>query len=131
MVDIKEFWDALDPDVWTWCCIMNKEGGIVFKSDNCPITEQEAKDAIDAWLNHKGRIEIAGIGYPILKSEPEQLAARNVAGKGALVGAITGEQYYAIAHLNPQCTTPLGGAAKIFGDVAWKVSGCTGLDEED
>ncbi|MHA1734733.1 MAG: hypothetical protein ACTSU5_22580 [Promethearchaeota archaeon] len=131
MVDIDSFWDTLDPDVWTWSAILDKDGKILFKSDGCPLTEDEARAVMKAWMNHEGRVEIAGVGYPILKSEPEQLAARNVAGKGAIVGAITSSKDYAIAHLNPQCTTPLGGAAIQFGDLAWKVSGCEDIDEEE
>lgn len=132
MVDIANFWDDLDPDIWDWYAILNEHGRILHKSEKCELTAEDGENLMQVWLkSHGGRVEVNDIGYSVLRSEPEQLAARNVKGHGGLVGAITGEKKYAVAHIVPQCTTPLGSAAMMFGDLAWKVSGCEDPDDEE
>ena len=88
----QEFQDANNG--FAEAMILSKEGKILFSLDPNYITEDEAKNFMDAWLTKKSAVIIGDNRFPILSHEEIQFAARNVKGKGALVGTKTKENHY-------------------------------------
>ncbi|GAB4310383.1 MAG: hypothetical protein Kow0069_10510 [Promethearchaeota archaeon] len=125
MVSVEELAAGLDAATHDGFAVLAADGEIKYKTDDLPLTPEEAKGLVDIWLNSQGgRVVVGGIGYSVLKSEPEQLAARNVGGKGGLVGAVTCSGQYAVAHVRPDSPVSLGVAAMKFGDLVWKLEEC-------
>lgn len=88
-------------------CLLDPSGTILFTAGDWDASA-DAKQVLDAWLSHGPRLEIQGTGYSILRSEPEQLVSKNIAGKGSVVGSITKGGNYLIAHLGPCSTEQVG-----------------------
>ncbi len=101
--------------------ILSKEGKILFSLEPNYITEDEAKNFMDAWLTKKSAVVIGENRFPILSHEEIQFAARNVKGKGALVGTKTKENHYIIAHLEPSSRFPPTIAAINLNRWAWDI----------
>lgn len=57
---------------------------------------------METWLARGPRVEIQGTGFSVLRSEPEQFIAKNVAGKGNLAGSITKGGNYLVAFISPE-----------------------------
>ncbi len=81
--------------------LLSKEGEIIFSLDPNFIGGTEAKELMDSWLNHKSAFVIGENRYPILSWEELQFAARNVKGKGAIIGTRTKSNEYTLVHLSP------------------------------
>jgi len=79
--------------------LLNGEGDIIFKSGDFPLTNEEAKAILKAWKSKETALMFQNHRFAILKNDDIQLAAKNIgAGKGNIVGSITREGYYLIAH---------------------------------
>jgi sensor domain CHASE-containing protein len=79
--------------------VLNKEGEIIFKSTEFPLTPEEAKAILISWKQKKPSLTFQDQRYAILKNDDLQLAAKNIiGGKGNIVGSITKEGDYLIAH---------------------------------
>ncbi|MFW9998965.1 MAG: hypothetical protein ACFE9Q_07465 [Candidatus Hodarchaeota archaeon] len=79
--------------------LLNNEGDIVFKSRDFPLTSQEAKGILNAWKTKEPALEFQNYRFAILKNDEIQLAAKNIgAGKGNIIGSITKEGDYLVAH---------------------------------
>ena len=79
--------------------LLNKEGEIVHKNEDFPLSNEEAKALLNAWKTEKPALVFQDHRYVILKNDEIQLAAKNIgAGKGNIIGSITKEGDYLIAH---------------------------------
>ncbi|MFX1405470.1 MAG: hypothetical protein ACFFBW_00755 [Promethearchaeota archaeon] len=79
--------------------LLNSEGNIIFKSEDFKITSEEAKGILNAWKKKESALKFQDSRFAILKNDEIQLAAKNiVGGKGNIVGSVTKEGDYLIAH---------------------------------
>lgn len=79
--------------------LLNANGEILFKSENFSLTKEEAKEILDAWKESKPALTFQNFRFAILKNDDIQLAAKNITqGKGNIVGSITKEGDYLVAH---------------------------------
>ena len=79
--------------------VLSPEGEIIFKSEDFSLSNEEAKAILKAWKESETGLMFQGNRYAILKNDEIQLAAKNiVGGKGNIVGSITKEGDYIIAH---------------------------------
>ena len=79
--------------------VLSPEGEIIFKSEDFSLSNEEAKAILKAWKESETALMFQGNRYAILKNDEIQLAAKNiVGGKGNIVGSITREGDYIIAH---------------------------------
>ena len=79
--------------------LLNNEGDIVFKSGDFPLSSEEAKEILNAWKTKEAALNYQNYRFAILKNDDIQLAAKNIgAGKGNIVGSITKEGDYLVAH---------------------------------
>lgn len=78
---------------------LDSEGNILFKSEDFEFSNEEAKAILKAWKEKESALMFQNSRYAILKNDEFQLAAKNiVGGKGNIVGSITKEGVYLIAH---------------------------------
>jgi len=79
--------------------LLNHEGNIIFKSEDFPLTNEEAKEILNAWKTKEAALRFQNYRFAILKNDEIQLAAKNIgAGKGNIIGSITKEGDYLVAH---------------------------------
>jgi hypothetical protein len=79
--------------------LLNNEGNIIFKSEDFNLTSEEAKGILNAWKQKESALTFQKNRFAILKNDEIQLAAKNIAGgKGNIVGSITKEGDYLVAH---------------------------------
>jgi len=79
--------------------LLNKEGDIAFKSEDFPLTSEEAKAILNSWKTKEAALIFQNYRFAILKNDEIQLAAKNIgAGKGNIIGSITKEGDYLVAH---------------------------------
>jgi len=79
--------------------LLSAEGSIVFKSGDFQLTDEEAKKILQAWKNKEPSLTFQNSRFAILKNDELQLAAKNIAGgKGNIVGSITRDGDYLVAH---------------------------------
>lgn len=79
--------------------LLNNEGDIVFKSGDSPLPSEEATGILNAWKTKESALTYQNHRFAILKNDDIQLAAKNIgAGKGNIVGSITKEGDYLVAH---------------------------------
>ncbi|MFX1379384.1 MAG: hypothetical protein ACFFA4_09855 [Promethearchaeota archaeon] len=79
--------------------LLNNEGDIVFKSGDFPLSNEEAMEILNAWKTKEAALNYQNYRFAILKNDDIQLAAKNIgAGKGNIVGSITKEGDYLVAH---------------------------------
>ena len=79
--------------------LLNSEGDIAFKSGEFPLTSEEAKAILNSWKTKEPALSFQNYRFAILKNDEIQLAAKNIgAGKGNIVGSITKEGDYLVAH---------------------------------
>ncbi|MHA1683411.1 MAG: hypothetical protein ACTSUE_20905 [Promethearchaeota archaeon] len=96
------------------CCVLDGGGNLLFTSGGWDLSA-DGGTVVKAWLNRGPRIEIQGIGFSVLRSEPEQFISKNVAGKGSVVGSITKTGNYLLVKLKPTTSERVG---RDFFDVA-------------
>lgn len=79
--------------------VLSPEGEILFKSEDFQLLDEEAKAILKAWKENEPALMFQSNRYAVLKNDEIQLAAKNIAGgKGNIVGSITKEGDYIIAH---------------------------------
>jgi hypothetical protein len=79
--------------------LLNSTGKIIFKAWDFPLTDEEAKLILEAWRKKESALFFQNDRYAILKNDEIQLAAKNISkGKGNIVGSITKEGDYLLAH---------------------------------
>jgi hypothetical protein len=79
--------------------LLDKEGNIVFKSEEFPLETEEAKTLLQAWKNKETAVIFQGSRFAVLKNDEIQLAAKNIAqGKGNIAGSVTKEGDYLVVH---------------------------------
>ena len=79
--------------------VLNKEGDLIFKSAEFPLTNEESRQILHAWKQKEPSLTFQNLRYAILKNDEIQLAAKNITGgKGNIVGSVTKEGDYLIAH---------------------------------
>jgi hypothetical protein len=79
--------------------LISPQGEILFKSDNFSLSNEEAKRLLTAWKEKEPAIIFQNYRFAILKNDEIQLAAKNITGgKGNIVGSITKEGDYLVAH---------------------------------
>lgn len=79
--------------------LLNNEGEIVFKSGDFPLSNEESKAILNAWKTKEPALTYQNYRFAILKNDDIQLAAKNIgAGKGNIIGSITKEGDYLVAH---------------------------------
>ncbi|MFX1571278.1 MAG: profilin family protein [Promethearchaeota archaeon] len=83
--------------------LLNKEGDIIFKSGEFPLSNEEAKAILSAWKTKESSLMFQNYRFAILKNDEIQLAAKNITGgKGNIVGSITKNGNYLIAHTSDE-----------------------------
>jgi len=79
--------------------VLSPESKILFKSEEFQLSDEEAKAILKAWKENEPALMFQSYRYAILKNDEIQLAAKNiVGGKGNIVGSVTKEGDYIIAH---------------------------------
>lgn len=79
--------------------LLDSKGNILFKSSDFSLTADEAKALLNAWKTKEPAITFQNSRFAILKNDEIQLAAKNIgAGKGNIIGSITREGDYLVAH---------------------------------
>ncbi|MBN1801250.1 MAG: hypothetical protein JW891_07060 [Candidatus Lokiarchaeota archaeon] len=79
--------------------LLDKSGNIKYKSGDFQLSEEEAKGIIKTWTEKEKALMFQGSRFAILKNDEIQLAGKNIAqGKGNLVGSITKDGDYIVAH---------------------------------
>ncbi len=79
--------------------LLNTEGDIIHKSGDFQLTNEEAKAILSAWKTNEPAVMFQNLRFAILKNDDIQLAAKNiVGGKGNIVGSITKDGDYLLAH---------------------------------
>jgi len=79
--------------------LLNSNGEILFKSIEFSLSTEEAKAMLVAWKQKEPALKFQSYRFAILKNDEIQLAAKNISGgKGNIVGSITKDGDYLIAH---------------------------------
>jgi len=79
--------------------LLNSEGDIIFKSGEFQLPNDEARAILTSWKTNEPALVFQGSRFAILKNDDIQLAAKNIGGgKGNIVGSITKEGDYLVAH---------------------------------
>lgn len=79
--------------------LLDSNGEILFKSEEFSLSNEEAKAMLVAWKQKEPALNFQNYRFAILKNDEIQLAAKNIAGgKGNIVGSITKDGDYLIAH---------------------------------
>ena len=79
--------------------LLNSNGDIEFKSGDFPLASEEAKAILNSWKTKEPSLTFQNYRFAILKNDDIQLAAKNIgAGKGNIIGSITKEGDYLVAH---------------------------------
>ena len=79
--------------------VLDPNGNILFKSEDFQLSDEEAKAILKAWKEKESALMFQNLRFAILKNDEIQLAAKNiVGGKGNIVGSITKEGDYLLAH---------------------------------
>jgi len=79
--------------------LLDSNGEILFKSEDFPLSNEEAKAMLVAWRQKEPALNFQNYRFAILKNDDIQLAAKNIAGgKGNIVGSVTKDGDYLIAH---------------------------------
>lgn len=79
--------------------LLNSDGEVVYKSGDFQLSNEEAKAILTAWKTKEPAIMFQNNRFAVLKNEDIQLAAKNIGGgKGNIVGSITKQGDYLVAH---------------------------------
>lgn len=79
--------------------LLNSDGEVVYKSGDFQLSNEEAKGILTAWKTKEPAIMFQNNRFAVLKNDDIQLAAKNIGGgKGNIVGSITKQGDYLVAH---------------------------------
>jgi len=99
--------------------LLDSNGDIVYKSEEFQLSPEEAKALLKAWKQKEPALFFQNSRFAVLKNEEIQLAAKNITGgKGNIVGSITKEGDYLVAHTRDEGMILLEWAIHI-NKVAW------------
>lgn len=99
--------------------LLSKDGAVIYKSPDFPLNPEEAENILNAWKDKESALMYQGFRYAILKNDEIQLAAKNIiGGKGNMVGSITKEGDYLLAHTRDEGMIILEWSIQI-NKVAW------------
>ena len=99
--------------------LINKDGDIIYKSHDFSLNPDEAHTLLTAWKEKEPALMYQGFRFAILKNDDIQLAAKNiVGGKGNIVGSITKEGDYLLAHTRDEGMILLEWSIQI-NKIAW------------
>lgn len=99
--------------------LLNSNGEVVFKSDDFQLANEESKALLTAWRTNEPAIMFQNNRFAVLKNDEIQLAAKNIGGgKGNIVGSITKEGDYLVAHTRDEGLIILEWSI-IINKVAW------------
>lgn len=101
--------------------VLSPEGKLEYVSDPAICSEQEAAQLFHAWKEHQSAVILGEDRFPILSWEELQFAARNVKGKGMLVGSRTKTNRYVVIKLGPTAKIAPTIAAIQVNRWAWNV----------
>lgn len=100
--------------------LLDNDGKILFKSENFELSDDEAKKLLTAWKEKEPALTFQNYRFAILKNDQIQLAAKNIAnGRGNIVGSITKEGDYLVAHTREEGMILLEWSI-LINKVAWK-----------
>jgi len=101
--------------------VLSPTGELLFQSEHDFIKPAEGIALVDAWKNHLSAVTLGEDRYPILSWEDYQFAARNVKGKGALVGSLDREKNFVVAHIIPTARNAPAIAAILLNRWVWGI----------
>jgi hypothetical protein len=79
--------------------LLNNDGEVIYKSEDFQLSNEDAKALLTAWKTKEPAIMFQNNRFAILKNDEIQLAAKNIGGgKGNIVGSVTKEGDYLVAH---------------------------------
>ncbi len=79
--------------------LLNSDGEVVYKSGDFQLSNEDAKAILTSWKTKEPAIMFQNTRFAVLKNDDIQLAAKNIGGgKGNIVGSITKEGDYLVAH---------------------------------
>ncbi len=79
--------------------LLNSDGEVVYKSGDFQLSNEQGKSILTAWKTKEPAIMFQNTRFAVLKNDDIQLAAKNIGGgKGNIVGSITKEGDYLVAH---------------------------------
>jgi len=100
--------------------LLDNDGNILYKSENFELSDDEAKKLLTAWKEKEPALTFQNYRFAILKNDQIQLAAKNIAnGRGNIVGSITKEGDYLVAHTREEGMILLEWSI-LINKVAWK-----------
>ncbi len=98
---------------------LDSNGNILFKSEDFQLSSEEAKAILKAWREKESALLFQDLRFAILKNDEIQLAAKNiVGGKGNVIGSITKDGDYLLAHTRDEGLIVLEWSI-IINKVAW------------
>ena len=100
---------------------LSAEGNLEFTTEDAFCSPEDAQKMFKAWHEHGSAVVIGEDRFPILSWEELQFAARNVRGKGSLVGAKTKSGRYGIAKLSGSAKLAPTIAAIKFNRWSWDI----------
>lgn len=99
--------------------LLDKDGVIIYKSHDFSLTPDEARAILTAWKVKEPALMYHGFRFAVLKNDEIQLAAKNIVGdKGNIVGSITKEGDYFLAHTRDEGMILLEWSIQI-NKIAW------------
>jgi len=100
--------------------LLNDEGKILFQEGELEFSSGEAKKLLSDWNNKDKAIFYQGNRYAIIKNDSIQLAAKNIVNDmGNIVGSITSEGDYLIAHIAKKTNIILLEWSILVNKLAW------------
>jgi len=100
--------------------LLNDEGKILFQEGELEFSLVEAKKLLSDWNNKDKAIFYQGNRYAIIKNDSIQLAAKNIVNDmGNIVGSITSEGDYLIAHIAKKTNIILLEWSILVNKLAW------------
>ncbi len=100
--------------------LLDKEGEILFNSGNIDFSNEELKNLLTSWKIKDSAIIYNGYRYALVKKEEIQLAAKNTSDKkGSVVGSVTNEGDFLIAHIAQETDIILLEWSILINKLAW------------
>lgn len=100
--------------------LLDDKGELLFNSGDIVLSPKEAINLLDSWKNKKNAIIYNNCRYAMVKNEEIQLAAKNTLdGEGSVVGSVTNEGDYLIAHIAQETDIILLEWSILVNKLAW------------
>ncbi|MBN1801249.1 MAG: hypothetical protein JW891_07055 [Candidatus Lokiarchaeota archaeon] len=100
--------------------LLDETGEILYRHGEDTLSAEEARNLLSSWKNKESAIAYNGYRYAMVKKEEIQLAAKNTSdGMGSVVGSITNEGDYLIAHIGQETEIILLEWSILINKLAW------------